>query len=804
MDLFTSKQSLGDIESLLNPEQMAAVDHKDGPLLVLAGAGSGKTRVITYRIAKLVQDYDVPPHRILAVTFTNKAAAEMRDRIMDVLPPSESRRLSMGTFHSICARILREKGEAIGLDASFTIFDQSDQKVLVERVMRDAEIDPKTVNARSVLAVIESYKHRLLSPEDLTAGDGGGFGSPAYYAAKLYGDFQKALRAQNAVDFSDLIMLAVHMLEQHEDILDYYNQRWTYVLVDEFQDTNKAQFELIKLLTQRQQNICVVGDDDQSIYSWRGAEVKNILDFEKHYPGATLVNLERNYRSTQQILDCANAVIGEIRGRHPKKLWTRKESGYKPVVKKNLDAYEEARYVANEIQELRRSRGIPLSQFAVFYRTNFQSRVFEDVFRERHIPHQVVGGTRFYDRREIKDMTSYLRLITSPSDDVAFIRIINTPPRGIGAETQRKLMVYAQQHDFALLDAIGHALQAGIFATGASRKLQEFFDMYQTLRQEYQQGTQPSELTRAVFRRSGYEEALEKQGSVEDESRRENINELVQVMEEKEAQEQSMAEIIESLALRADIDEYRDEDKVTLMTVHAAKGLEFDVVFLTGLEEGIFPHQMSMYDPDQITEERRLAYVGMTRARERLFLTWAQDRPHSSSSGKSRFIADLPPQYVEEEKRKNTIPEWNTYVRQSQRKQRRHFDEDETPPWDGRHSLEGLEAFRKAKPGHPETGVATYMPKMVTPEMIRSGVDIPQRRHARPKEEDVKTPQVDSTGVAGEDLAKGDMVFHSQYGIGKVASIRGNGEQAIVQVLFPGRPAKKFQARFLKRVKGGT
>jgi len=803
MDFFASKHSLGDIETLLNPEQLAAVNHKDGPLLVLAGAGSGKTRVITYRIAKMVEDYGISPHQILAVTFTNKAAGEMRERIQEVLPPSASGRLSMGTFHSISARILREKGEVLGLDHTFTIFDQSDQKVLLERVMRDADIDPKTVNARSVLSIIESYKHRLLLPQDLQAGDGGGFGSPAYFAHKLYADYQQALRSQNAVDFSDLIMLAVHLLQNHKEVSDYYNQRWTYVLVDEFQDTNRAQFELIKQLTQKQQNICVVGDDDQSIYSWRGVEVRNILDFEKHYPGAVQVNLERNYRSSQQILDCANSIIKEIRGRHPKKLWTEKSSGYKPSVKRNLDAYEEARYVAGEIQELRRSLAVPLSQFAVFYRTNFQSRVFEDVFRERHIPHQVVGGTRFYDRKEIKDMTSYLRLITSPSDDVAFTRIINTPPRGIGVESQRKLMAYSQQHNLSLLDAIGHALDAGAFPTGVSRRLKDFWDMYQTLRQEYEEGADPSALTRAVFRRSGYEEALERQGSVEDESRRENINELIGVMEEKEAEGQTMAEIIESLALRADVDEYQDEDKVTLMTVHAAKGLEFDVVFLTGMEDGIFPHQMSMYDPEQITEERRLAYVGMTRARERLFLTWAQDRPHSSSNGASRFLEDIPPQFLEREKKKNTIPKWNIYVRESQRK-RRSFDEDDTPIRHGHDSLEGLEKYRKAMPGRPESGVTTHMPKMVTPEMVRSGVDIPLQRQSKPKPEDEQPKAaVDTAGVSGEDLSKGDMVFHSQYGIGKVASVRGVGQQAIVQVLFPGRPAKKFKAQFLKKVKGG-
>ena len=798
----------------LNDAQFAAVSHRDGPLLVLAGAGSGKTRVITYRVAALIRQWGVPAYRILAVTFTNKAADEMRHRIESLLTPEEASAVHMGTFHAVCARMLRANGSAIDIPRDFTIYDSSDQKVLMDRILKAHDIDPRQVASKVVLNIISGYKTRLETPA-MVAAQTAPADPVARHAALLYGEYQQELRRNNALDFGDLIMEAVRMLTESPEAGEFYNARWPYILVDEFQDTNKAQLALLKALTKRQQNICVVGDDDQSIYSWRGAEVRNILQFEDLYPAASTVSIERNYRSSSQILACANAVISGIDHRHPKKLWTDRDDGRKPLVMQCDNPWEEARFVTAELSRVKSQHGVDYRDQAVFYRTNFQSRVFEDVFRESGIPYQVVGGIRFYDRKEIKDISSYLRLAVTTRDDVALSRIINTPARGIGLETQRRLTETAAAHGASLYQAIDLVVERGAVARGAVEKLLAFKHLVEDLQAYFSQHRNPAHMAAYAYERSGYQAMLEGDTSVEAESRKENIQELLVIMEEYGDKGLTLPEIIETLALRSDADEMAQEDAVTLMTVHAAKGLEFDTVFLTGMEEGIFPHSLSLFEPRQLEEERRLCYVGMTRAMQRLYLSWCQERPHFSSNGASRFLLELDPDLADF---KGDLPLGHHHrvmggyePLESSRpfaaasRQGRGFsfatpsrrDDDQGPPVKAT-SMDGLERFRPARPGRPETGATTYAPKLITPEMIRRGDPLPIDRHTRPV---IETPQ-EPTGVAregeGRDFPKGGNAYHPEFGVGRVMSVKGSGAEAVVQVAFPGRPSMKLKARFLK------
>ncbi len=787
---FEDTSRIEELISGLNEQQREAVLHGEGPLLVLAGAGSGKTRVITYRIVKLILMDGVAPEEILAVTFTNKAAAEMRERISNMLPDI-AHRIIMGTFHSVCVRMLRYNAGAVGLEPNFTIYDADDQKVLARKVLEDAGFDKGYMKPVELVNRISLFKTSLKEPEDI------GYGYEGEIFAPLYAEYQKRLRELNAVDFGDLILLAVKMLRNNEEIRNYYNRRWKYVLVDEFQDTNKAQLELIKLLTLEQQNICVVGDDDQSIYSWRGARVENILQFHKLYKNTKIVTLDKNYRSTQPILECANHVISANETRHQKRLWTDRIHSSKPVVFGAENNRREAEFIADTIATLRYD-GLAYKDIAILYRSNYQSRMIEDVLNVRGIPYQIVSGTRFYDRKEIKDMIAYLRLLFYPDDDVSFLRIVNSPPRGIGNVTVGKLTDISRTNSVSLLSAAYMARDDEVsFGAGVRAKIAKFLDLYETMKERVA-SVAPSDAVRVVYELSGYKQMLSKGDSPTadaDIARMENIMELAALMEEHEAEGRNLQEILDLIALRSDADTYRNEDSVTMMTVHAAKGLEFEAVFVTGLTEGSFPVSRS----ENTDEERRLCYVAMTRAKSRLYMSWVYNTFNPAYSDKgfshgapSRFLKDIPSHLVEIRGIPYDDVESYLFGRQHQTASRRG-----SSSWN--HGLySGMERYKAAAPGRPDSGVGTYAPERITPEYIRSGKEIPKDRTVRPK---VSAPQDPGTDFVsdGKQLQKGDLVYHSKFGIGKVARVVGKGPDATVHVIFPGKPMRKLKARFLKR-----
>jgi len=626
----------------LNPEQQAAVRHTQGPLLVFAGAGSGKTRVITYRIANLVMTHGVPPSCILAVTFTNKAAEEMKTRLEGLLGGAV-RGLWVGTFHAICARILRESGQTIDIQPNFLVYDESDQVDTVRQVLRSLNMDEKQFTPRSFLYAISRAKEKLISPEE--------FERNAYeffdrLAAQVYPRYQEALKAANALDFDDLLLATIRLFQSQPAVLERYQDKFRYILVDEYQDVNYAQYVLVQLLSGKHRNLCVVGDDDQSIYSFRGAEVELILRFQKDYPDATVIRLERNYRSTQPILDAANRVVSQNRFRAEKKLWTDRAEGMPLTLTRAQDEMEEARLVADYIQRMVMRGERRYSDFAVLYRTNAQSRAFEDFFMQARIPHRIVGALRFYDRKEIKDLLAYLRLIVNPDDAVSLRRVINVPPRGIGSQTVLQIQQYALLQDMSMWDAIRSEEFTGQLQARAKKSIQTFAELIAGL-QQFAETHPVSELTKRVIERSGYLDWLRAEGSTESRDRAENIQEFLSValQFEETAEDKSLLAFLQQSALVSDMDTLgAGGDQVLLMTLHTSKGLEFPVVFLVGLEEGIMPHARSD-TPGQIEEERRLCYVGMTRAQMELHLLFAQARRSYSGfrwSQPSRFLKAIP------------------------------------------------------------------------------------------------------------------------------------------------------------------
>ncbi|KUO96489.1 DNA helicase PcrA [Ferroacidibacillus organovorans] len=637
-----------DLLAGLNPEQVQAVVHKDGPLLVIAGAGSGKTSVLTRRVAYLIEHGDVLPWGILAITFTNKAAREMKSR-METLIGLRANDIWVSTFHAMCVRILRREIEKLGYTSSFTILDATDQLSAVKRCVSDLNIDTKKFEPRSLLAAISGYKNARISPGTATEKAATLF---EQMAAKVYTLYQRRLKEQNALDFDDLIEKTVELFTEHDDVLAFYQRKFQYILVDEYQDTNRSQYELVTLLAKRHRNLCVVGDADQSIYAWRGADISNILSFEKDYPDAVVVKLEQNYRSTQSILDAANAVIKNNRNRPEKRLWTANKGGSRVRVHMAMDEREEARYLVEEAQRLHDERDVPYSEMAVLYRTNAQSRVVEELCLQAGIPYRVVGGTRFYERKEIKDVVAYLRLIANPRDDIAFSRIINEPRRGIGDGTLGKLMAYAAQHGVSLIDAI-HAGEA----TGLSLRFREALAGFATLIETLHTMSQylsVTELTEELYAMSGYRRALLEEKTIESQSRVENLEEFLSLTQEFDLTHEmgSLVDFLTENALETDLDRARsDEDAgVTLMTLHSAKGLEFSVVFLIGMEEGIFPHSRAIDDESEMAEERRLCYVGITRAKQELTLSCAYSRMlfgQTRANMPSRFLKEIPQELVE-------------------------------------------------------------------------------------------------------------------------------------------------------------
>jgi DNA helicase-2/ATP-dependent DNA helicase PcrA len=719
-DFFSADGSLPDLLGGLNPAQAEAVAHEDGPLLVVAGAGSGKTRVLTRRVAYLMARGRVSPFQILAITFTNKAADEMKSRVAALVGPV-AHRMWVSTFHSACVRILRREAHRLGYRSSFSIYDQADSQRLVQYVMGELGMDTRRTSPRSVQAAISAAKNELVGPEAFRAGAGSAFESKV---ADVYAEYQRRLVAANAMDFDDLLSVTVELLSGDPAVLAHYQQRFAHILVDEYQDTNRAQNELVVLLGSAHGNVCVVGDSDQSIYRFRGAEVRNILEFESAFPDARVVVLEQNYRSTQNILDAANAVISCNPSRHPKVLWSAAGPGEQIVRYQAADEADEAAWVCSEIARLTGEQGVAPGQVAVFYRTNAQSRALEEELVRRQVPYQVVGGTRFYDRREVRDVLAYLRVLHNPADELSLRRVVNLPRRGVGDQTMAKLAAWATGRSLPLAAALPRAEEAGVSGRAAGG-LRRFACLLEELG-ALAASAPPARLVEEVLERTGYRQGLEAEQTVEAEGRLENLAELVGVAAEYE----DLGSFLEDVALVSDADELEsDTSRVALMTLHAAKGLEFEVVFLVGMEEGIFPHLHSLGDPAQLEEERRLCYVGLTRARHRLYLTHAWRRflfGATQYNPPSRFLSEIPPELVR--------------------------------------SLE-------APAGEPAYG-QTWSPGGLAAALAPGPG--PARRPVRGR------------GAERLGLQVGDDVVHSKWGEGVVVALRGEGEDAEATVRFAG------------------
>lgn len=636
------------IYDTLNEQQQEAVFCTEGPLLLLAGAGSGKTRVLTHRIAYLM-DQGVNPYHIMAITFTNKAAKEMRERVDDLVGFG-AEHIWVSTFHSTCVRILRRHIDKLGYGNSFTIYDADDQKSLIKQICKQYKIDTKMMPERKIINEISSAKDEFMTPSEYETRHQYDFKKKKI--AQIYKEYQKQLKANNALDFDDLIFKTVELFQFHPEVLDYYQERFRYIMVDEYQDTNTIQFQLVSMLARKYQNLCVVGDDDQSIYKFRGANVKNILNFENVFPEAVTIKLEQNYRSTKNILNAANEVIKHNKGRKTKKLWTENEEGDLIEFHQYGTEYEEARKIIHEIEDLSKE-GYDYKNMAILYRTNAQSRVFEESFMIKNIPYRIVGGTNFYQRKEVKDILSYLKVVDNGLDDLAVRRIINVPRRGIGAATIEKINVYAVEHNVSFLDACFSSDSIDTLGN-AKKKINGFADLIREFRRKMQEGS-PEELFKYITDETGYIANLKAEETEEAEGRIENINELLNkvVTYEQEAEEASLSELLEEIALVADIDNLEDSDnRVVLMTLHSAKGLEFPYVFICGMEDGIFPSYMTVMseDDDDMEEERRLCYVGITRAKKKLYLSAAKRRMmqgRTQFNKVSRFIDEIPEQLLQ-------------------------------------------------------------------------------------------------------------------------------------------------------------
>lgn len=639
------------IYDTLNPKQKEAVLHTDGPLLILAGAGSGKTRVLTHRIAYLIDECGVNPWNIMAITFTNKAAGEMRERV-DNLVGFGAESIWVSTFHSSCVRILRRHIENLGYTTSFSIYDSDDQKTLMRQVFKTLDIDTKQFKERSVLSAISSAKDKLITPEEFLLNAGGDFREKK--TGEIYKEYQKQLKKNNALDFDDLIVKTVELFQNNPQILDYYQERFRYIMVDEYQDTNMAQFKLVSLLASKYRNLCVVGDDDQSIYRFRGADIQNILSFENTFPGTMVIKLEQNYRSTQNILDAANEVIRHNFGRKDKTLWTANGEGDKILFKQFDTAKDEADFVVRQI----RDSGYSYQDQAVLYRTNAQSRLLEERCIFYNVPYRLVGGVNFYQRKEIKDILAYLKTIANGVDDLSVIRIINVPKRGIGATTIGRVTAFASEHNMSFYDTLKEAKQIPGIGK-AAEKISRFIAQMEAFRaMAYSEEYSMKDLIGHILEDTGYEEELQEEGEIEAQTRLENIEELINkaAAYEEDSEHPTLDEFLEQVALVADIDNVDDtEDRVTLMTLHSAKGLEFPKVYLVGMEDGLFPGMMSIMSGDktEMEEERRLCYVGITRAKKELVLTASRQRMINGEtrwSKPSRFINEIPPNLLDTDK----------------------------------------------------------------------------------------------------------------------------------------------------------
>ena len=636
-----------DILEGLNDEQKEAVLAVEGPCLVIAGAGSGKTKVLTHKIAYLMHNVGVKPWNILAITFTNKAANEMKERV-EKLVGEVAKDMWIGTFHSICVRILRRYIDRIGFTSSFVIFDTSDQRTIVKQCIKQLELDDKIFTDRSVLSEISNAKNEMLEPADYALRANGEYRKETI--AEVYKMYQKKLKDNNAVDFDDIINYTIKILSENPDVLEYYSNKFEYVLVDEYQDTNKAQFTLVSMLAARFGNITAVGDNNQGIYSFRGADITNILNFERDFPGTKIIKLEQNYRCTQNILDAANAVIKNNESKYEKNLWTQNNKGDLPYVFRGDTEYDEANFIVEQIRRLKREEYLDYNDFTVLYRMNSQSRSIEDILRREDIPYKIVGGLKFYERKEIKDILAYLRLIENTADNLSLQRIINEPKRGIGKTSLDNIEAVANQNDISMYEVIKRADAFGLNRVYVNSR--DFINQIEELRSK-KDTLIISELIKETLRITGYSKALELEDTTEAENRLENLDEFltVAIEFEEELADNTLADFLEGITLSSDIDNTDEtEDSVTLMTLHSAKGLEFPVVFLVGMEEGIFPGYKSSGEQKELEEERRLCYVGITRAKQHLFLTCARQRTifgSTSCNQVSRFVKEIPEELLD-------------------------------------------------------------------------------------------------------------------------------------------------------------
>ena len=720
----------------LNDRQCEAVKHTEGPLLITAGAGSGKTKVLTCRIAHLLE-LGVAPYRILAITFTNKAAKEMKERVTNLVG-AQADSIWLSTFHSFCAKLLRFEVDGFnGYTRNFTIYDSSDQLVLVKDCLKKLNLDDKQFMPRSVLGTISSAKNVLMDAKAFAAK------ASDFYEQKVadvYALYQEKLRENNAVDFDDLLFLAVRLLQEKEDVREKYQSRFQYILVDEYQDTNHAQYALTKILAARWRNICVVGDADQSIYAWRGADIRNIIDFTRDYPDAASIKLEQNYRSTKTILHAANAVIDNNESRPKKTLWTENPAGNKIIHYQAQTEHDEADYIAGVIYNRHEISHEPYGDMAILFRTNAQSRVLEEKLMRYAIPYTMVGGTKFYDRKEIKDVLAYLRLLYNPEDSLSLTRIINVPKRNIGATTMEHVAAYAEEQGISLFEALSSTDEIPV-TKRARTSLENFAAMIFDLLNDIE-GKDVLSLIETVIKQTGYGDMLDKEAEhdPQGESRKENVGEFLSVAKDymDSNPDGNLQDFLENVALVSDVDDFESSDsKVTLMTLHAAKGLEFPVVFLTGLDEGLFPHSRTLLDPAQVEEERRLAYVGITRAERQLYVTNAITRTmygRISAYMPSRFLAEIPPQLMEDYHRKSAMPQSRT----------------------------------TAVPGKQRVSILT--------KPVASSLP---KKHA-----------------VTDTFAKGDKVRHKIWGIGTVLDVIGEGTNMQMKIQFPTKGVRQVVVKY--------
>lgn len=750
--------------SSLNPVQQQAVKHTEGPLLILAGAGSGKTRVLTNRVAYLIQEKGVKPYNILAITFTNKAAGEMKERVQNLLGEG-ARDIWVSTFHSSCNRILRREinnqwvaGTQGGYTSNFAIYDSADQQTLIKQCLKELNLDDKKFPPRAVAALISEGKNKLQNPDR--------FAQVAldFFAEKtgeIYRLYQRKLEQNNALDFDDLLMFTVRLFDEAPEVLHYYQDRFRYIMVDEYQDTNHAQYRLVNLLAQKHRNLCVVGDEDQSIYRFRGADISNIQNFERDYPEAKVIMLEQNYRSTKTILEAANYVIGNNLERKVKKLWTENAQGQELIAYRGENERWEAAYVVDRIATLHHKENRPYKDFAVLYRTNAQSRVLEEELMKARLPYKIVGGLKFYDRKEIKDILAYLKILANPADSVAFRRIVNVPKRGIGETTVEKVLSFATLQGITALEALNRLEEVPGLTTRATKPLDGFHKLIQALQRKLGQ-TGITQLVDDILESTGYITELQEEKSIEAQTRIENLQEFRTVTNDfdQNTEENSLEYFLAGISLVSDLDTYDEsEGGVVLMTLHSAKGLEFPVAFLVGLEEGMFPHARAQFDQVELEEERRLCYVGITRAQEKLYLTHAYQRTmygRTSNNPPSRFLEEIPEQLT------TTVDPVDGYGRP-----RKPVLPDRVGGWNSNPTDLGNGGSPSSQWGSPW-------------QQVNSG----------------SKPQISTC-----EYTLGDKVQHAKFGTGVIVSVKGEGLDAELSIAFPAGGVKKLIAQYAKLIK---